>query len=60
MKRNKYGEILASDFKKEIELADTIEDIANLRDILESDLVENKLETSTLLSFKESEYGLIL
>lgn len=58
MKRNKYGEILASDFKKEIEYADTIEDIANLRDILENDFVENKLQMSTLLSFKENEYGL--
>lgn len=58
MKRNKYGEILASDFEKEIEYADTIEDIANLRDILEEDYVENKLAMSTLLSFKESEYGL--
>lgn len=58
MKRNKYGEILASDFEKEIEYADTIEDIVNLRDILENDSVENKLQMSTLLSFKESEYGL--
>ena len=59
MKRNKYGEILASDFEKEIEYADTIEDIVNLRDILEDDYVENKLAMSTSLSFKESEYGLL-
>lgn len=58
MKRNKYGEILASDFEKEIEYADTIEDIVNLRDILENDSVENKLKMSTLLSFKENEYNL--
>lgn len=58
MKRNKYGEILASVFEKEIENADTIEDVVNLRDILENDMVEKKLYISTLLSFKESEYDL--
>ena len=58
MKRNKYGEILASEFEKEIECADTIEDVVNLRDILETDMVEKKLYISTLLSFKESEYEL--
>lgn len=58
MKRNKYGEILASVFEKEIEIADTIEDVVNLRVILENDMVEKKLYLSTLLSFKESEYEL--
>lgn len=58
MKRNEYNEIIFEDFKKAIEEVDTIEDVAILRDLLEEDFVENKLECSTLLSFKESLYGL--
>lgn len=58
MKRNDYNEIIFEDFKRAIESADTIEDVAILRDILEEDFVENTLECSTLLSFKESLYGL--
>ena len=58
MTRNEYNEIIFEDFKRAIEYADTIEDVASLREILEEDFVENTLECSTLLSFKESLYEL--
>lgn len=58
MKRNEYNEIIFEDFKKAIEEVDTVEDVAILRDILEEDDVECKLDCSTMLSFKESLFGL--
>lgn len=58
MRRDKYGAILEEDFLREIELADTIEDIVNLREILENDDVNACLNCSSVLSVKESDYGL--
>lgn len=58
MKRNKYGEILETEMIKAIEEADTIEDIVNLREILEEDDVEARLDCSSLLTTKEFDYGL--
>lgn len=58
MRRDKYGVILEEDFLREIELADNIEDIVNLREILDNDDVNGCLNCSSALSMKESEYGL--
>jgi hypothetical protein len=58
MRRNEYGEILSEVFKKAIELAENIDEVATLRDILEDDFVECSLECSLLLGEKESLYNL--
>lgn len=58
MKRNEYGEILASEFEREIELADNIYEIVNLREILDNDEVEECLRMSTMLSAKENDWEL--
>lgn len=58
MRRDEYGAILAEDMKRAIELADNIDEVANLREILEDDMVNCYLECSTLLSAKESLYDL--
>lgn len=57
-KRDEYGVILEEEFVKAIEEADNIDEVAVLRDILESDDVYGCLNCSTLLSVKESDYGL--
>ena len=48
------------DFIKMIEEADGVDEVVNLRDMLESDEyeIESHLEMSSMVSFKESEYNL--
>ena len=51
-------EYTVEEFRTMIELADNIDEIARLRDELEENDVECRLEMSCLLSEKEDEYGL--